>query len=172
MQFFEGQIIVHPFHGPARVLEISERVVQGNTHRYVRARLIDEPLEFSAPLDRPDAIGLRPVSPAKRLRELVKVLAEPSLRLDSQWARRIKDLRSRLGKGDIEQTCIAIRELIRVGNQATGTAEHQMLREALPALVLEFSLGLDITTAEAHELIEHSIRGETLELPTTPQKVA
>lgn len=159
MPFREGQIIVHPFHGPVRVDRIVDRRMHGKTVPYLQLTALVLTMDIAVPVHRAEQVGLRPVATPQQVSELLELLAGPGDPQPLQWSRRIKDFGERLGTGDIRQACYVIRELSRSGPKAPASAESQMLRQARSRLAVELSLALHVSEEEAVRIIDETCSG-------------
>jgi CarD family transcriptional regulator len=160
MPFSEGQTIVHPHHGPVRVDRVVERVIGGRPRTYLElvAGTPTHPLTISVPADRAADVGLREVCSPARVAELLALMEAPQTPVTQQWARRMKDHQERLSRGDLEQTCLVIREIAASGAKPGATAEGQLLRQALAVVAAEVAQALRITPEEAEAAIEAALR--------------
>lgn len=156
MPFTQGQTIVHPFHGPARVTRIKQRKVRGVPTRYIDLTTIERELSISVPLDSIDEVGLRPVVSRERVEELLEMLRTPSGQTPANWSRRMKDYRDRIATGDIDQLAHVVREITVSGPKTPGSAEGALLRDAREALAAEFAVALDVDTEAAEGLIDEA----------------
>ncbi|MFB2587010.1 CarD family transcriptional regulator [Herbiconiux liukaitaii] len=159
MPFVEGQTVVHPFHGPLRVIRIADRTVRGVTLSHLQLRSLGHPLDVSVPVANADSVGIRPVASPDRIAELVEILRGP---IDDQpmgWSRRIKSYQERVNTGDVEQLCYVVREVTRRHPKSSASSESQLLRSARSTLVVEFGLALGISPAEAEVIVDEAAEG-------------
>ncbi|WP_202565387.1 CarD family transcriptional regulator [Agreia sp. COWG] len=157
MPFIEGEVVIHPSHGPMRVTHIGDRLVRGVTTKYINLEAVVMQLRLSVPESRASDSGLRAIASRDRIDELLSILAAPSIKSTMGWSRRIKDYQERLRSGNVEALCFVIREIKRHGNSAPSSAEGQMLRRAMSTLSIEFSLALQVDEDEAKAIIEETV---------------
>ena len=74
MQFTEGQLVVHPHHGPCVVTGVVTRTIKGVDRQYVDLRVQRTDLVLSVPAEGVQDVGLRPVFGAAELARLAEVL--------------------------------------------------------------------------------------------------
>jgi len=151
MSFDEGQAVIHPFLGPARVIEVATRTLAGETVDYVQLQVVRDGMKLGIPVTKAKEIGLRPVSSRERIDELFAILRGASEVETGKWAQRIKELQNRMATGEIDEICVVVRDIKR--REKAGGAEAALLRNASERLALEIGLGLEIETDEAMELI-------------------
>lgn len=166
MTFHEGQIVVHPFHGPARIESIAGKSVRGSIEPYLNLRALDRDLRISVPVAGASEIGIRDVLSLAAVDELLAVLGAPSIPLEKQWSRRMKDLQMRLDTGRLDEIAVVTRELIRKGSLGTSMSESRMLRAARAQLVTELGVAL---SEERPEIVEELINATALgTVPAVP----
>ncbi|MGC7100657.1 CarD family transcriptional regulator [Amycolatopsis lurida] len=141
--FHEGLLLVHPFHGPVRIESIGSRVRNDRPAAYLRLVAVGEDLRIDVPVARVRDVGIRPILSSAEVEEVFAELRGPSIKLDRQWSRRMKDLSVLLSTGRLEDLVVIVRELVRRGVSSNVTAEGQMLRSARTRLVAEIALALD-----------------------------
>jgi len=172
MPFIAGQTIVHPFHGPLRVVRITDRTVRGVTQSYLDLQALGHPLDMSVPVGRAEDVGLRLVASRDRVQELLAVLGGPTDDQVLGWSRRLKSYQERVNSGDVDQLCFVIREITRRKPKSPASSESQLLRSARSTLVIEFSIALGVTAEQAGRLIDSAAEGTpnsaTLHLEALP----
>src|SRR5690625_1993135 len=101
MNFSEGQIIVHPHHGPASVAAITTRIVRGEQRQYVKLEVLLANLVVGVPLAAAAEVGVRPLLDIEGVSDLFAVLTAPTGDVQAAWSRRIKEDVQRLRTGDV-----------------------------------------------------------------------
>lgn len=152
MKFSEGQVIVHPHHGPPTVTAITTRVIRDEPRQYLRLEVVGSDLVVGVPVAGAEEVGVRPVLGPHALCDVLAVLAAPSSQEDAGWSRRIKANVERLRTGDVTTVAGLVRDLMR-RQEDTGLSlgEKDLLRDAKAPLVTEVAvvLGVDEPAAEA-----------------------
>ncbi|MGY6655445.1 CarD family transcriptional regulator [Amycolatopsis sp. TRM77291] len=160
MTFHEGLLLVHPFHGPVRIESIGSRVLKDEPAEYLRLVAVGEDLRIEVPVERVRDVGIRSMLSPAEVEEVFAELRGPSIPLEAQWSRRIKDLSALLSTGRLQDLVVIVRELIRRGVSSNVTAEGQMLRSARTRLVAEIALALDgVSETAVEELIFAAAKG-------------
>lgn len=153
MSFHEGQIIVHPHHGPALVRSIRTRGI--NEIRYLVLEIRSSKLIDWVPLEKADSIGLRPVMSREELEKVFDVLRAPADAEQPQWSKRFKENTELLSTGDLMDTARVVRNLtLRERNKGLSRAEQDMLREARKPLLTELTVSLGISEEAAAVMVE------------------
>ena len=152
MSFHEGQIIVHPHHGPALVRSIRTR--GANEIRYLVLEIRSSRLIDWVPLEKADSIGLRPVMSREELEKVFDVLRAPADAEQPQWSKRFKENTELLSTGDLMDTARVVRNLtLRERDKGLSRAEQDMLREARKPLLTELTVSLDISEEAAAAMV-------------------
>jgi CarD family transcriptional regulator len=161
MQFYEGQIVVHPQHGPARVTAVNERLVKGEPVPYLEFRVLGVELDVSVPVDRAEYIGVREPLSADEFDELFVVLRAAGEKIEAMWSRRIKANQAKLASGEILPAAEVVRDLTRYSEEKKlSLAERGMLSYAKGPIAAEMAVVLDIPVEHAEAMIDHVIGSE------------
>lgn len=156
-----GQVVVHPHHGPATVVDVLERTLRDTTHRYLQLEVVDSDMVVSVPVAALDDIGLRPLSDAAGVDEIVAVLSAPSDEMPDVWSRRFKENQERLRSTDHLVQAEVVRDLTRrLAERGLSMGEKQQLTEATEPLLTEIALALDIDRGRAQEVVDAAIDGQ------------
>ena len=163
MQFTEGQVVVHPHHGPATVTEIMTRKIRGVPTTYISLTVIATGLVSSVPLEKADEVGLREVFSGAQLDSLFEVLRAESGHEEQAWSRRFKENNEKLATGDLYVIAAVVRDLTRrLETKGLSAGEKDMLKNARKPLVAELALALSVTDDEAEAALDKAIAGEHL----------
>lgn len=156
-----GQVVVHPHHGPATVVDVLERTFRDTTHRYLQLEVVGSDMVVSVPVTALDDIGLRPLSDAAGVDEIVAVLAAPSDDMPEVWSRRFKENQERLRSRDHLVQAEVVRDLTRRQTERSlSMGEKQQLVEATEPLLTEIALALDVDRQHAQEVVDAAIEGQ------------
>lgn len=166
MQFSQGQLVIHPHHGPATVQSTMTRTIGGVERGYVELLVHRSNLTVSFPIDTADEIGIRPVLSLEQLEEILDVLQAPSEPFEKQWSRRMKGHQERLLLGDLKVTAAVVRDLLRRDLESgLSPAEKDLLKNARRPLVGEFVEALRVSDERAEELLVAAVSGEEIPRP-------
>lgn len=161
MQFTEGQIIVHPHHGPATVTEIMTRQIRGVPTTYITLTVQHTNLVISVPLEKADEVGLREVFGPDQLESLLKVLGAPTGHEEQAWSRRFKENNEKICTGDLYIIAGVVRDLgRRLEEKGLSAGEKDMLKSARKPLVAELALAMEIVEDDAEKVLDGAIVGE------------
>ncbi|HJE50752.1 MAG TPA: hypothetical protein K8V15_02010 [Tessaracoccus flavescens] len=158
MQLTPGQNLIHPQHGPAVVLGVSQRTVKGNVVDYVSLEICDTGLQVMVPVSKLEVVGIRNVAGRSMLDELAGILTADSGQIETQWARRYKAQRMEVASGDPMRIAAVVRDLLRRHEgKGMSQAERELMREAAAPLVAEIALAVDVTEGKARSVLRSLI---------------
>ncbi len=158
MKFSEGQIVVHPHHGPATVTAILTRYIKEVPARYLQLEVHHTSLVVGVPLAKAEEIGVRALVDAARLAELFDTLCAPTRHEEQGWSRRFKDNHEKLRAGDLLTTAGVVRDLTRrLSAKGLSTGEKDLLKDAKRPVVAEVALALSVSDDEAEHLLAAAI---------------
>lgn len=158
MQFSEGQIVVHPHHGPCTVAGVTTRTVRGVATSYIDLAVHAKEMSICVPVHNVAEVGLRQVLDAQGLSELLEVLREPTGEEEAGWSRRFKNNVEQLRTGDLFATATVVRDLTRrQAEKGVSWGEKDLLRHARQPVVTELALALSLTEEEAEHALEEAI---------------
>ena len=161
MEFSVGDTVVYPHHGAAKIEEIIERELNGETVQYLVLQILQSDLNIQVPAKNAELVGVRDVVGEEGLLKVFSVLRETDVEEAGNWSRRYKANQERLGSGDINKVAEVVRDLWRRDqDRGLSAGEKRMLSKARQVLVGELSLAEgvdDEKTAELFSRIEVTI---------------
>ncbi|MDO5494167.1 MAG: CarD family transcriptional regulator [bacterium] len=158
MELFQGQVVAHPHHGPARVTGFTERKVKGEVMRYARLEVKGTGMVVGIPVDRAEEIGVRALLDGEEMNKLFAILVEDSGPEETGWSRRIKAEIQLLRSGDMFKIAGMVRDLTRrQAERGLSLAEKDLLRDASQPLVNEVALCMDVPAEEAQVAVDAAI---------------
>ena len=161
MTFAVGETVVYPHHGAAKIEEIIERELNGETVQYLVLQILQSDLNIQVPAKNAELVGVRDVVGEEGLLKVFSVLRETDVEEAGNWSRRYKANQERLGSGDINKVAEVVRDLWRRDqDRGLSAGEKRMLSKARQVLVGELSLAEgvdDEKTAELFSRIEATI---------------
>ena len=153
MEFKVGEVVVYPHHGAARITDIEQREMRGETLDYLVLQILHSDLEVRVPVKNSELVGVRDVVNEDGLRKVFSVLRETDVEEAGNWSRRYKANQERLASGDINKVAEVVRDLWR-RDQGKGLSagEKRMLGKARQILVGELALAQPVDEAKAEEM--------------------
>ena len=153
MEFTVGEVVVYPHHGAARIADIEQREMGGETLDYLVLQILQSDLEVRVPVKNTELVGVRDVVNEEGLQKVFSVLRETDVEEAGNWSRRYKANQERLASGDINKVAEVVRDLWR-RDQGKGLSagEKRMLGKARQILVGELALATPVDEAKAEEM--------------------
>ena len=150
MDFKVGEVVVYPHHGAARIADIEQREMGGETLDFLVLNILQSDLSVRVPIKNAELVGVRDVVGEEGLRKVFSVLCETDVEEAGNWSRRYKANQERLASGDINKVAEVVRDLWR-RDQGRGLSagEKRMLGKARQVLVGELALAEPVDEAKA-----------------------
>lgn len=155
MEFKVGEVVVYPHHGAARIADIEQREIGGETLDFLVLQILQSDLEVRVPVKNTELVGVRDVVGKEGLEKVFSVLRETDVEEAGNWSRRYKANQERLASGDINKVAEVVRDLWR-RDQGKGLSagEKRMLGKARQILVGELALAEPVDEKKVKELEE------------------
>lgn len=154
MDLAPGDIVVHPQHGTATVVEVEDREVGGTSRRYVVLQHADADLILRIPLDQLDQLGVRDTAGRPEAERILRVLSAPAGELSASWQDRRAYNRRRIRSGDLEEVAAVVRDLHTWTEERDApAADRRMLEEARERMANELADSLGLPVDEVEEMI-------------------
>ena len=153
MEFKVGEVVVYPHHGAAKIADIEQREIGGETLDYLVLQILQSDLEVRVPIKNTELVGVRDVVNEEGLQRVFSVLRETDVEEAGNWSRRYKANQERLASGDINKVAEVVRDLWR-RDQGKGLSagEKRMLGKARQILVGELALAEPVDEKKIEEM--------------------
>ncbi|WP_193596669.1 CarD family transcriptional regulator [Microbacterium sp. YJN-G] len=155
MLFEVGETVVYPHHGAATIIEVKERVIKGETKKYLKLNVTQGDLIIEVPAENVDLVGVRDVIGQEGLDHVFEVLRAPFTEEPTNWSRRYKANLEKLASGDVIKVSEVVRDLWRRDqDRGLSAGEKRMLAKARQILVSELALAEKIDEEKAGVLLD------------------
>ncbi len=132
MKFEVGETVVYPHHGAAKIVEVKNRNVRGETQKYLQLKVAQGDLTIWVPAANVEMVGVRDVIDRKGVQQVFDVLRAEFIEEPTNWSRRYKANLEKLASGDV----VKVSEVVRDLGEEIRTAVFQLEKsECLPRLV-------------------------------------
>ena len=158
--FSVGDKVVYPMHGAARIEAIEERVYDEKPTQYLVLSMFLGNMKVRVPLCNLEKVGLRPVIPKKKMKDIQKVLGtEVVNNLKSiTWNRRFTIYIEKMKTGDVLDLAEVISILARQDKQKRlSTGERRLLGNARQILASEIMIVKDSNIESAEKWIDKAL---------------
>lgn len=141
MLFEVGETVVYPHHGAATIIEVKDRIIKGETKKYLKLNVTQGDLIIEVPADNVDLVGVRDVIGQEGLDRVYDVLRAAFTEEPTNWSRRYKANLEKLASGDVIKVSEVVRDLWRRDqDRGLSAGEKRMLAKARQILVSELAL--------------------------------
>lgn len=155
MLFEVGETVVYPHHGAATIIEVKERVIKGETKKYLKLNVTQGDLVIEVPADNVDLVGVRDVIDQEGLDQVFEVLRAPFTEEPTNWSRRYKANLEKLASGDVIKVSEVVRDLWRRDqDRGLSAGEKRMLAKARQILESELALAEKVDEEKAAALLD------------------
>ena len=155
MLFEVGETVVYPHHGAATIIEVKERVIKGETKKYLKLNVTQGDLVIEVPADNVDLVGVRDVINQEGLDQVFEVLRAPFTEEPTNWSRRYKANLEKLASGDVIKVSEVVRDLWRRDqDRGLSAGEKRMLAKARQILESELALAEKVDEEKAAALLD------------------
>lgn len=147
-----GTVLIHPSHGPMRVVSTtSRRFPNGVSHDCLNLEALDShTLAVTIPVDRYAASGLRDVVAGDAFDELFGTLRDATSDESENWSRRYKANEQKVRSGSVLSLAEVVRDLLR-RNKANplSLGERSTLMKGMGQLALEVFYAMDLESVDS-----------------------
>ena len=155
MLFEVGETVDYPHHGAATIIEVKDRVIKGETKKYLKLNVTQGDLIIEVPAENVDLVGVRDVIGQEGLDHVFEVLRAPFTEEPTNWSRRYKANLEKLASGDVIKVSEVVRDLWRRDqDRGLSAGEKRMLAKARQILVSELALAEKIDEDKAGGLLD------------------
>ena len=155
MLFEVGETVVYPHHGAATIIEVKNRIIKGETKKYLKLNVTQGDLIIEVPADNVDLVGVRDVIGKEGLERVFDVLRAEFTEEPTNWSRRYKANLEKLASGDVIKVSEVVRDLSRRdADRGLSAGEKRMLAKARQILVSELALAEKVAEDRAEVLLD------------------
>jgi CarD family transcriptional regulator len=140
--FKVGDNAVYPGHGVGRVTAVESRELLGKKHEFYCIQIIDNGMKIMIPKDNVDSVGLRPIISRNEAGEVIRILKQTNVKIDTQtWNRRYREYMEKIKTGSVYEIAEVLRDLFLLKvDKELSFGERKMLDTARNLLLKELSL--------------------------------
>ena len=155
MKFVVGETVVYPHHGAAKIVEVADKTLRGETKTYLQLKVAQGELTIWVPADNVEMVGVRDVIDKKGVEQVFGVLRAEFIEEPTNWSRRYKANLEKLASGDVVKVSEVVRDLWRRDqDRGLSAGEKRMLVKARQILVSELALAKKTDEEKASALLD------------------
>jgi CarD family transcriptional regulator len=162
MEFSVGDKVVHPQHGPGRIVAVAHKeLVEGFEHYYIIESFANQATWY-VPIRQMEELGVRPVMSGDKLTLVLATLRGAPKRLAKDFKKRQQRIREKLGTARPEKIAEAVRDLTYRGRQDYLTkVDQDLLDQGREFLASEMAVAADTEVVEAHAQMDAALSNGT-----------
>ena len=155
MKFVVGETVVYPHHGAAKLVEVADKTLRGETKTYLQLKVAQGELTIWVPAENVEMVGVRDVIDKKGVEQVFGVLRAEFIEEPTNWSRRYKANLEKLASGDVVKVSEVVRDLWRRDqDRGLSAGEKRMLVKARQILVSELALAKKTDEEKASALLD------------------
>ncbi len=152
--FHIGDEIVYPMHGAGIIVDIEEKKILGELHKYYIMQISISDMKVMLPVNNLEAIGIRKIVSEDAANEVIKHFHCCEEDPNNNWNQRYRENIEKMKSGDlVDVATVAKTLLLRDNKKSLSNAERKMLSNAKNILISELVLAKKKTTDEIKELL-------------------
>jgi CarD family transcriptional regulator len=157
MVFAEGDMAVYPAHGVGVIRSIETQKVAGINQTFYVLEILGNSMRIMIPTSSSDSVGLRSIVNKKQATEVLNILKDRAIEIDSQtWNRRYREYMEKIKTGSIFEVAAVLRDLFLLSaDKDLSYGERKMLDTAKGLLVKELSIAQDVEEDKISRKIEN-----------------
>lgn len=152
--FQVGDRIVYPMHGAGIIVDIEEKKILGETHKYYVMQISVSDMKVMLPVNNTETIGIRKVVSEDAATAAIKYFRDCSEDCNDNWNQRYRENIEKLKSGNLTDVAtVAKTLLLRDRKKSLSNAERKMLSNAKNILISELVLAKGNTYEEIEEML-------------------
>ena len=149
-----GDEIVYPMHGAGIIVDIEEKKILGELHKYYILQISVSDMKVMLPINNLDTIGIRPIVSEDAANEAINHFHNCCEDTNNNWNQRYRDNIEKIKKGNlIDVATVAKTLLLRDNKKSLSNAERKMLSNAKNILISELVLAKKVSPEEIKEML-------------------
>jgi len=157
MVFAEGDMAVYPAHGVGVIKSIESQHVAGIDQKFYVLEILGNSMRIMIPTTSSESVGLRSIVNKKQALEVLNILKDREIEVDSQtWNRRYREYMEKIKTGSIFEVAAVLRDLFLLSvDKDLSYGERKMLDTAKNLLVKELSIAQEVEEDKISRKIEN-----------------
>ena len=154
-----GDWLIYPKHGLGKAISYETQTILKNKVDFLVVFFEQERMTLRIPVNKVDELGLRSICEKEEMNKALTALKGKARIRKTMWAKREKDYKDKLDKGDPVSVAEVLRDLYRgEGDPEQSYSERQLYELALGRFAREMVAVNDILIEEAIKKTEENLR--------------
>ena len=156
--FSEGDWIIYPKHGLGKTLGFEKQVLSESEVEFIVVYFENEKMTLRIPINKADELGVRSISDESAMKAALTALRGKTKIRRTMWAKREKDYKDKLNKGDMLSIAEVLRDLYRGEDDPEQSySERQLYELALNRFLRELVAIKNIDLSDAKKKVEENL---------------
>ncbi|MBQ9758051.1 MAG: CarD family transcriptional regulator [Clostridia bacterium] len=152
--FHIGDEIVYPMHGAGIIVDIEEKKILGELHKYYILQISISDMKVMLPVNNTETIGIRRIVSENAANEAINHFLECCEDPNNNWNQRYRENIEKMKTGNLlEVATVAKTLLLRDNKKSLSNAERKMLSNAKNILISELVLAKKMPAEKIKELL-------------------
>ena len=157
--FSEGDWIIYPKHGLGKTLGFEKQVISESEVEFIVVYFEYEKMTLRIPINKADELGVRSISDESDMKAALTALRGKTKIRRTMWAKREKDYKDKLNKGDMLSIAEVLRDLYRGEDDPEQSySERQLYETALNRFLRELVAIKNIDLSDAKKKVEENLQ--------------
>ena len=158
-KFKIGDWLIYPKHGLGKAIDYEVRNILKSKVEFLVVFFEQERMTLRIPIDKLKELGLRAISDKEEMKNALNALKGKARIRKTMWAKREKDYKDKLNKGDPTSVAEVLRDLFRgEGDPEQSYSERQLYDMALDRFAREMVAVHDIAIEDAIKKTEENLK--------------
>jgi len=160
-KFKVGDWLIYPKHGLGKAIDYEVQTIQKSKIEFLVVFFEQDRMTLRIPIDKLNILGLRAISDKEGMKNALKALQGKARIRKTMWAKREKDYKDKLNKGDPTSIAEVLRDLYRgEGDPEQSYSERQLYEMALHRFAREMVAVNDIAMEDAIKKTEENLKAK------------
>lgn len=149
-----GDEIVYPMHGAGIIVDIEEKKILGELHKYYILQISISDMKVMLPVNNTETIGIRGIVSEDAANEAINHFLNCQEDDNNNWNQRYRENIEKMKSGNlIDVATVAKTLMLRDNKKSLSNAERKMLSNARNILISELVLSKRMSAEEIKELL-------------------
>ena len=158
-KFKVGDWLIYPKHGLGKAIDYEVQTILKSKIEFLVVFFEQERMTLRIPIDKLNELGLRAISDKEEMKNALNALKGKARIRKTMWAKREKDYKDKLNKGDPTSVAEVLRDLFRgEGDPEQSYSERQLYEMALDRFAREMVAVYDIAIEDAIKKTEENLK--------------
>ena len=149
-----GDEIVYPMHGAGIIVDIEEKKILGELHKYYILQISISDMKVMLPVNNTETIGIRRIVSENAANDAIDHFLKCEEDENNNWNQRYRENIEKMKSGNlIDVATVAKTLMLRDSKKSLSNAERKMLSNAKNILISELVLAKGMTADEIKEIL-------------------